>query len=108
MRLRAILAAATVALMATPAFAASTTVQFDSSNGQSLTVTFDTNGTATANGGAPVAYTFDQEKKTICSVYEGQDVCVTFTEVGDTVGFKTNYTNTLGDSGTATITAVSE
>lgn len=109
MKLRAILAAATLALMATPALAASTTVQFDSSNGQSLTVVFDGAGTATNTAsGEQAAYTFDQAARKICSTYNGQEVCVTFDAIGDTVGFKTNYTNTLGDTGTATITAVTE
>ena len=108
MKTRLLIAIAGLALMATPALAASTTVEFASDSGQKLVVVFDGNGTATAEGAAPVAYTIDQAARKICSVYEGQDICVTFGEMGAAVGFSTSYTNTAGDKGTATITAVSE
>ena len=108
MKTRLLIAIASLALLATPALAGSTTVQFTTTDGQSTVVVFDTNGTASANGGAPSPYTVDQAAKTICGQVQGQEICVTFAEMGSAVGFTTTYTNTVGNSGTATITAVSE
>lgn len=108
MKTRLLIAIAGLALMATPALAASTTVEFAGANGQTLVVVFDTNGTASANGGAPTPYTIDEAARKICGSVEGQEVCVTFAEMGTDVGFSTSYSDTAGNSGTATITAVSE
>ncbi len=108
MKTRLLIAIAGLALIATPALAASTTVEFAGSNGQTLVVVFDTNGTASANGGSPAPYTLDQAGRKICGSVEGQEVCVTFAEMGSDVGFSTTYTDTAGNTGTATITAVSE
>lgn len=108
MKTRLLIAIAGLALMATPALAASTTVEFANSNGQSTVVVFDANGTASINGAAPTPYTIDQAAKKICGSAEGQELCVTFGEMGTDVGFSTTYTDTAGNSGTATITAVSE
>ena len=106
MKIRLLIAIAGLALMATPALAASTTVEFAGSNGQTTTVVFDSNGTASINGAAPGPYTIDQAAKKICGSAEGQELCVTFAEMGTDVGFTTTYTDTAGNSGTATITAV--
>ena len=106
MKLRLMLAIAGLALMATPALAASTTVEFANSNGQTTVVVFDANGTASINGAAPGPYTIDQAAKKICGSAQGQELCVTFAEMGADVGFSTTYTDTAGNSGTATITAV--
>eukprot|EP01035_Chromulina_nebulosa_P039978 gene39978-54056_t len=70
-------------------------------------VVFDSNGTAVINGAAPGPYTIDQAAKKICGDAGGQQLCVTFGEMGTEVGFSTTYTDTAGNSGTATITAVS-
>jgi hypothetical protein len=107
MKLRLLTAIAGLALIATPALAASTTVEFVNSSGQTTVVVFDTNGTAVINGAAPGPYTIDQTAKKICGDAGGQQLCVTFGEMGTDVGFSTTYTDTAGNSGTATITAVS-
>ena len=106
MKTRLLIAIAGLALLATPALAASTTVEFANSNGQTTTVVFDTNGTASVNGGEPGPYTIDQAAKKVCGSADGQELCVTFAETGTEVGFTTTYTDTAGNSGTATITAV--
>lgn len=108
MKTRLLIAIAGLALIATPALAASTTVEFANSNGQTTTAVFDANGTVSLNGAAPAPYTMDQAAKKICGSVEGQELCVTFAEMGSTVGFSTTYTDTAGNSGTATITAVTE
>lgn len=108
MKTRLLVAIAGLALIATPALASSTTVEFAGSNGQTTTVVFNSDGTASADGGAPSPYTVDQAAKKICGAVQGQELCVTFGEMGSTVGFSTTYTDTAGNSGTATITAVSE
>jgi hypothetical protein len=108
MKTRLFIAIAGLALIATPALAASTTVEFAGSNGQTTVAVFDSNGTVTLNGAAPAPYTMDQAAKKICGAVEGQELCVTFGEMGSTVGFSTTFTDTAGNSGTATITAVTE
>ena len=106
MKTRLLLAIAGLALIATPALASSTTVQFANSNGQTTVAVFDSNGTVSINGAAPAPYTIDQAAKKICGDAGGQQLCVTFAEMGTDVGFSTTYTDTAGNSGTATITAV--
>lgn len=108
MKTRLLIAIAGLALIATPALASSTTVQFANSNGQTTVAVFDSNGTVSINGGAPSPYTIDQAAKKICGDAGGQQLCVTFAEMGTEVGFSTTYTDTAGNSGTATITAVSQ
>jgi len=108
MKTRLLIAIAGLALLATPALAASTTVQFAGSDGQTTVVVFNSDGTASVNGAAPGPYTLDQATKTICGEAQGQQLCVTFGEMGSAVGFTTSYTNNAGGAGTATITAVSE
>ena len=108
MKTRLLIAIAGLALIATPALAASTTVEFANSNGTTTVVVFDSNGTASINGAAPGPYTVDQAAKKICGDAGGQQLCVTFRDMGTTVGFSTTYSDNAGNSGTATITAVSE
>ncbi|MFA7264273.1 MAG: hypothetical protein WC068_14745 [Caulobacter sp.] len=108
MKTRLLIAIAGLALVATPALAASTTVEFARNDGQTTTVVFNTDGTASANGQPASPYTMDEAAKKICGQVEGQELCVTFGEMGSTVGFSTTYNDTAGNSGTATITAVTE
>ena len=108
MKTKLLIAIADLAMMATPALAASTTVEFSGSNGQTTVVVFNSDGTASANGAPATPYTIDQEAKKVCGETQGQQLCVTFGEMGTTVGFSTSYSDTAGNSGTATITAVSE
>lgn len=107
MKLKLLAAVAGVMLIASPALAASTTVEFaDKASGNKIVVTFDDAGMATgADGSAPVPYTLDQATKTLCSTYQDQPVCITFDAIGDQVGFKTPYKDDKGNSGVATITA---
>ena len=106
MKTRLLYAIAALALIATPALAMSTTVEFANANGQTTTVVFNSDGTASINGAAPGPYTIDQAAKKICGDAGGQQLCVTFAEMGTDVGFTTTYSDTAGNSGTATITAV--
>lgn len=108
MKTRLLIAIAGLAFIATPALASSTTVEFASDSGQTSVVVFDADGTASVNGAAPGPYTIDQAAKKICGAVEGQELCVTFGEMGTEVGFTTTYQNSAGDKGKATITAVSE
>ena len=99
-------AGAALTLAVLPAFAGSTTVEFSGSDGQVVTIVFNDDGTSTTNGGAPTPYTMDQDAKTVCGkTPDDGDICATFDELGDEVGFSTHYTDTGGHSGTATITA---
>ncbi len=107
MKLKLLAAIAGLALIASPAFAGSTTVEFaNAATGQSTVVVFNTDGTAKAGSGAPVAYTMDNDAKKICSTYQDKPICVTFGDIGKDVGFTTSYSDDQGNSGTATITAV--
>ena len=98
-------ASAAITLFALPAMAQSTTVEFASSDGTTALVVFYENGTASKDGGDPIPYTMDEESKTICGQTPEGDICATFDELGEDVGFSTGFTNTAGQSGTATITA---
>lgn len=98
-------ASAAITLFALPAMAQSTTVEFASSDGTTALVVFYENGTASMGGGDPIPYTMDEESKTICGQTPEGDICATFDELGEDVGFSTGFTNTAGQSGTATITA---
>lgn len=104
--MRLILAAgAALALSALPAMAASTTVEFAAADGTTSIVVFSDDGTATMDGGDPITYTMNEETKTICGETPDGELCATFDELGDEVGFATGYTNSAGVTGTATITA---
>ncbi|MEZ5946445.1 MAG: hypothetical protein R3C13_04600 [Hyphomonas sp.] len=94
-----------IALAALPAFAASTTVEFAAADGTTSVVVFNDDGTATMDGGDPITYTMDEDTKTVCGATPDGELCATFDELGDEVGFSTGYTNTAGVTGTATITA---
>ncbi len=108
MKLKLLAAVAGLMLIASPALASSTTVEFaDKASGNKIVVTFGSDGMATgADGSPPVAYTLDNDSKKLCSTYQDQPVCLTFKELGNTVGFKTPYTDDKGNSGVATITAM--
>lgn len=98
-------AGAALTLAALPAFAQSTTVQFVAADGTTSVVVFNDDGTASMDGGDPVPYTMNEDTKTVCGETPDGELCATFDELGDEVGFSTGYTNTQGVTGTATITA---
>ena len=100
-------AGAALSLAALPAFAGSITVQFVAADGTTSIVVFDEdNDMATMDGADPIPYTMDQDTRTVCGHTPDGDLCATFDEIGDEVGFSTGYTNTEGVTGTATITAM--
>jgi len=102
-----ILSTIAIAFVATPVFAAKTTVEFVSTDGEKTVIVFnDEDMTAVINDADAIPYTFDETTKTICGKTKEGDTCVTFDELGREVGFSTGYKNTLGVSGTATITTV--
>lgn len=106
MKLKLLAAVAGMMLIASPALAASTTVEFaNKAGGAPVVVTFDDAGMATGADGTAVPYTLDQATKTLCSTYMDQPICITFDAIGDQVGFKTPYKDDKGNSGVATITA---
>jgi len=98
-------AGAALALSALPALAESTTVQFVAADGTTSVVVFNGDGTAVMDGGDPIPYTMNEDTKTVCGETPDGELCATFDELGDEVGFSTGYTNTAGVTGTATITA---
>ncbi len=97
------------AMIAAPAFAASMTVEFVRDDGMTTVVVLNDDGT-TMIGDVAGTYTYDEETLTLCGQSEGADeVCVTFEDAGATqVGDSTGYTSTAGDTGIATITAMTE
>ncbi|MEO1252706.1 MAG: hypothetical protein AAFW81_10210 [Pseudomonadota bacterium] len=111
MIIRKIAAIAALSLLAVPAMAAKTTIEFKRDTGQSQVVTLDGEGTATTADGATLPYTYDAETNKMCFTLPDETVnCVTFAEtvpepkVGDAV----RYTAADGAEGTATITAIVE
>ena len=104
---RLMVSAAFVSIFAAPAFAASTTVVFTATDGTVTTVVFSDDGTAVMDG-ETTNYTMNEETKTLCATTADGELCATFDELGEDVGFETNYTATNGNSGTAKITEVTE
>ncbi len=103
-----LISAGAFALLAMPALAKSTTVEFASEDGVAVEYTFRDDGKMVLPDGSEVDYTMDEATKTICATLEGNEVCATFAELGKGVGFETTYTLNQGGGGTATITAVEE
>ncbi len=104
-----LIAATAAAMLAAPAFAASTTVSFAGEDGVTHVWTMGDDGKATAPDGTVVDYAYDEETLTLCAqVPETGEVCVTFEEPGKAVGDASKYTDTNGLSGIATIMAVEE
>ena len=100
-------AAAALSLAALPAFAQTMTVEFAATDGTVAIVAFnEETGTASMDGGPAMPYTMDEATKTVCGTVPEGEICATFDELGEDVGFSTGFTNTSGQSGTATITAV--
>ncbi len=94
---------------ALPAMAATTTVEFVPASGADKVVAvFSDDGTVSFNGGPAVAYTMDQDTRTICSMMGEAENCATFETWGEEVGHSTPYTTSQGSSGTANVTARTE
>ncbi|MEL6474071.1 MAG: hypothetical protein AAFQ21_08290 [Pseudomonadota bacterium] len=105
-----LMAAATAALIAGAASAATVSVSFANDNGDTQDWTFD-NATNTATGpdGVTAPYTWDEAAMTLCAdVPEQGELCVVFDEVAQEVGATSTYTVSNGDTGTATVTAMAE
>lgn len=94
-------------LLALPAMAKTTTVEYKSDAGTTTIVDYVDDGTATTSG-IPMTYTLDEAEKTLCADVSGYNICVTFDELGTEVGDSSKYSSSMGDTGVATITAVSE
>ena len=100
--------AASLAVMSAPAYAAKFTVEFASEAG-AISYTFDDEaGTFTASDGTSGTYTFDEATNKLCGTSEAGEVCATFDDVKQEVGFSTNYTASNGSSGTATVKSIEE
>lgn len=95
------------ALLALPALAKTTTVEYNSDSGTVTSVDYSDDGTATSNG-TSMEYTMDADTKTLCADVSGFELCITFDDIGTEVGATTKYTSTMGTAGTATITAITE
>jgi len=97
-------------LVAAPALAAANVIRFEPSDGEAVTMTFNDDGTVSADNGSTGTYTWDEDTKTICGTFEGAEaeLCATFEEVSYEAGFSTTYTATNGNSGTATLVEVKE
>lgn len=98
-------AGAALSFAALPALAESTTVEFAGEDGTIAVVVFNADGTALMEDGTSIPYTKDKETKTICGTMPDGELCATFDELGEDVGFSTGFTNTAGQTGIATITA---
>ncbi len=103
--MRMFLAIAATGALALPAMAASTTIEFNGADGTTTVVELKSDGMASLNGGAPVAYTWDEDSRTLCASMNEAPVCATFEAAGSGIGFSSAYTTSAGGSGTATIIA---
>jgi len=94
--------------LAMPALAASITLSFAGDDGTTQVWTFDGEGTATM-GDLTTTYTWDEVARLLCADVPNQgEVCATFETAAQSVGESSAYTLSTGDTGTATITAISE
>lgn len=108
-KLLAMTAAAVFAAM--PALAAANVIKFEpTGSDESLTITFNDDGTMATDTGATGTFTWDEVTLTICGTFDGAEGenCATFAEVSDEVGFSTTYTAKDGSAGTATLVEVQE
>lgn len=102
------------ALFATPALAASMTIEFAQEGGETQSWTFEptseTGGTYTAPDGSTGDYTWDKGSNTLCGMTAEGELCATFEAANNepAVGDTSAYTSSDGSSGTATITALTE
>ncbi|MEQ9316075.1 MAG: hypothetical protein RLN72_09485 [Henriciella sp.] len=92
-----------VALLAGSAFAASTTIAFESAEGVTQTATFVDDGTVTSEAGDAGTYTYEEEGGVLCIEATDYSDCITFAEPSDEVGASSAYTTDSGGSGTATV-----
>ena len=99
-------AAFLAACLAGPALAGANVVKFEPVGEEPVTMTFKDDGTFTMGEEVAGTYTWDEEAKTLCGTVEGEEICATFEEVGQEVGFSTSYTTSTGGSGTATLIEV--
>ena len=108
-----IAAAAVAALLATPALAGSTSVEFAGEDGAKQLWKFNSDGTAEGPDGAMATYTWDEATKKLCATFAGetpQTLCATIEEAdGDAnVGDTSTYTLDDGRKGVSTVVAVEE
>ena len=99
-----------VLLYGAPALAKDITVEFKRDSGEVFVAVFDDETRMVTMGEQTMPYTYDPEKREICaSPPEGEKMCVVFAEGGEpVVGMKSAYTASNGNTGTATVTAISE
>lgn len=103
-----LISAGAIALLAMPALAKSTTVEFTSEDGVAVEYTFRDDGKMVLPDGSETDYTMDEATKTICATLQDSEVCATFAELGEDIGFETAYTLKQGGGGMAAITAVED
>ena len=97
-------------LCAAPALAATMTLSFAGDDGETqVWVLNDADGTATS-GDLSVPYTWDAETRELCAKTDDGDICATIEDTGKEpeVGGTAAYTTNTGETGTVTITAMSE
>lgn len=106
---RFVLIASVAALIAAPALASSTSVEFTGEDGITQVWKFKDDGTAEGPEGATATYTWDEEGKKLCATFAGdepQTLCATF-EVAEgssgAVGETAPYTLDDGRKGTSKI-----
>ncbi|MEM9740211.1 MAG: hypothetical protein AAF829_10105 [Pseudomonadota bacterium] len=108
--MRKILAlAAAGAVFATPALAATMTVEFVPEGADAVSITMADDGTFTDSNGASGTYTWDAATQVLCGTYAEGTLCATFEgePSGEpAVGDVRAYTADNGSSGTATVTAI--
>lgn len=107
--LRTVSVIAFAAMIATPALAGVTTIEFKSSDGETTTGVYDdSTSTYTINDSTEaIPYTWDAEAKKLCGKdADGADACATFEAEISEVGQSTTFTSQDGESGTATIISV--
>lgn len=99
---------ALAAISASMAFAESTTVMFERSDGTVQTATFNADGTVSTDAGIEGTYTHDEESGKVCIESADYNGCLTVSGLGNEVGASAPYTTDDGATGVATVTAKEE
>jgi len=106
---RLFVVASIAALIAGPALASSTSVEFTGEDGVSQVWKFKDDGSAEGPEGATATYTWDEEAKKLCATFAGDEpntVCATFEVAegsGGAVGETAPYTLDDGRKGVSKI-----
>jgi opacity protein-like surface antigen len=102
------LGAAAAALLSTPAFAETVTLEFAAEGEDAVVLLLDPAANTVTYNGDTSAASWDAATNTLCSQTPDGEICATMADVPETptVGHTTTFTTNDGKSGTVTVVSV--